>query len=193
MPIRAGTGGSGAVGIRVLTGAVIGAAAGIRATGRCTTFGAATTGALIAGCSGALAVRGASTKAEYSRTRRPCPQSTSIRKFSTAWLTGATVVTRITGRPRVSLPKLKRRSAAIPWGGSRPTLRKVSGDARRACNACSSPGVVEMIGISASSGWLIRDLTSICPKPKASALPAASSSPVAIAMRNVLITLVLIT
>ncbi len=157
-------------------------------SGRCTTFGAATTGALIAGCTGALAVRGASTSAEYSRTSRPWPQSTSIRKFSTAWSTGATVVTRITGRPRASLPRLNCRLAAAPVGAARPIRRNVSGEARRACSACSSPGVVEMIGISASSGWLSRDLTSICPRPSAAALPAASSSPVNTAIRNLPIT-----
>ena len=162
--------------------------AGACVAGRCTTFGAATTGALIAGCSGALAVRGASTRAEYSRTSRPCPQSTSIRKFSTAWSTGATVVTRITGRPRASLPRLNCRLAATPVGGDRPTRRNVSGEASRACSASSSPGVVEMIGISASSGWLRRDLTSIWPKPNAHALPAASNSAEAIAIRNVLTT-----
>ena len=42
----------------------------------------------IGGCAGAATVRGVSSSAEYSRTRRPCPQSTSIRKVTSGWLTG---------------------------------------------------------------------------------------------------------
>ena len=136
----------------------------------------------------APAVCGTSISAEYSRTRRPCPQSTSIKKFSTDCSTGRTVVTRITGRPRASLPKLNCRSEAAPLGGARPTRRKVSGDASRACSACSSPGVVDTIGISASSGWLRFDLTWIWPSPSAHALPAASTNAAATAMRSLPIT-----
>ena len=172
--------GSAATGVAGLGGS----AAGVGASGRWTTLGASTRGASIAGCTPALVVRGASTSAVYSRTRRPCPQSTSIRKFSTDWSTGFSVVTRITGRPRASLPRLNCRSAAAPVGGARPTRRKVSGEARRACRASSSPGVVEMIGISASSGWLRCDFTWICPSPSAATLPAASSNAAATAIRN---------
>ena len=182
-----GAGSGRSSGIGAATGA--GAAVTGGAIGRWTTFGAGETGASIAGCNGALAVFGASTSAEYSRTRRPCPQSTSTRKFSTDVSTGRVVVTRITGRPRASLPRLNCRSAAAPLGGASPTRRNVSGEASRAFSASSSPGVVEMIGISATSGWLRRDLTSIWPRPSAHAFPAASSSAVAIAaVRNVLIT-----
>ena len=187
MAMGAGAGSGRASGIG--GGVGTGAAATGGATGRWTTFGAGETGASMAGCSGALAVFGASTSAEYSRTSRPCPQSTSTRKFSTGCSTGRVLVTRITGLPRASLPRLNCRSAATPLGGASPTRRKVSGEASRACSASSSPGVVEMIGISATSGWLRRDLTSIWPRPSAHAFPAANSSAVAIAaVRNVLIT-----
>ena len=194
--VRAGAGsGVGAMALLPGAGSAAGAAAsgacaagtGIagttRATGRCTTLASGVTGTSMAAATGALAVFGASTSAEYSRTSRPCPQSTSIRKFSTAWSTGWIVVTRITGRPRASLPRLNFRLAATPLGGARPTRRKVSGEASRACSASSLPGVVEMIGISASNGWLRRDLTSIWPSPNAQALPAASNKAAAIAPR----------
>jgi hypothetical protein len=49
----------------------------------------ATVGASIGGCAGAATVRGVSSSAEYSRTRRPLPQSTSTRKVTSGWLTGA--------------------------------------------------------------------------------------------------------
>ena len=50
--------------------------------------GASTVGAAISGCSGADTVRGVSISAEYSRTSRPWPQSTSTRKVSSGSLTG---------------------------------------------------------------------------------------------------------
>ena len=67
-------------------------------------------------------------------------------------------------------------------------IYRVTALATRRGSAASSPGVVETIGISASSGWLRFDLTSICPRPKAQALPAASNSAATTAVRNVPIT-----
>ena len=155
--------GSGAAALLLVaaTGAGVGAgggtagmAAGMGSAGcgRCTTFASGACGNCTEGCTPAAAVSGVSTKAEYSRTSRPLPQSTSIRKFSAPWSTGLRVVTRITGRPLPSLPRLNCKSAAIPLGGDRPMRRNVSGEASRACSAASSPGVVEMMGISATSG-----------------------------------------
>ncbi|GAB1407213.1 hypothetical protein MASR1M8_11320 [Thermomonas brevis] len=186
----AAAGAGSAAGRSLGGGAAAGGAGSGSATGagRCTTAGSGVAGTCTVAGTGALAVCGTSISAEYSRTSRPWPQSTSIRKFSTAWSTGRTVVTRITGRPRASLPRLNCRSAASPLGGDRPTRRKVSGEASRACSACSSPGVVETIRISASNGWLRRDLTSIWPSPSAHALPAASTKAAASAMRSLPIT-----
>ena len=163
-------------------------AAGTAGSGRRTSAGAGVCGALTSGGKAAPAVLGASISAEYSRTSRPAPQSTSIRKLSTGCSTGRIVVTRITGLPLASLPRLNCRSAATPLGGARPTRRKVSGEASRACSAASSPGVVETMGISASSGWLRLLLTWIWPRPSAHALPAASNSAATTAVRNVPIT-----
>jgi len=153
------------------------------------TFGGAATGAWIGGCAGADTVFGVSSSAEYSRTSRPCPQSTSTRKLSSGWFTGCALVTRITGLPRASRATLNWRSAAIPVGGSRPMRRKVSGDASRACSCSSSAGSLEMIGISASSGWSSRDFTWIWPRPSAATGPATANRTAAtIAPRSLLIT-----
>ena len=168
------------------TGAGAGAAAALGSgNGRCTRLGAAACGSWVSGCTTAPAVVGTSTNAAYSRTSRPAPQSTSIRNPNVPCSTGRSVVTRMTGRPLASLPRVKCRSAAMPLGGARPTRRNVSGDASRACSAANSPGVVEMIGISASSGWLRLLLTWICPRPRAQVLPAASNNAATTAVRNV--------
>jgi hypothetical protein len=143
----------------------------------------ATTGAWIGGCAGAATVRGASSSAEYSRTSRPLPQSTSTRKVTSGWRTGTLLVTRITGRPRSSRATLKSRSAAAPVGGSSPIRAKVSGEASRAWSCSSSAGSLEMMGISASKGWSIFDFTWICPSPSAAAGPAAMARATANAMR----------
>ena len=151
---RTGTGAAGDGGLAAVTGARACGTTGAAGSGRCTNAGAGVCGMLTSGGNAAPAVLGASISAEYSRTSRPAPQSTSIRKLSTGCSTGRIVVTRMTGLPLASLPRLNCRSAATPLGGARPTRRKVSGEASRACSAANSPGVVETMGISASSGWL---------------------------------------
>src|SRR5690606_26130197 len=148
----------------------------------------AATGASTGGASGADTVRGASTSAEYSRTRRPCPQSASTRKLSMGSWIGSTVVTRITGWPSSLRARLNRSSATMPCGGWRPMRAKVSGDASPTRKRSSSPGTLETTGISASSGSPRPDLRRICPRPSAATAWLASSSRAATAMRNPLFT-----
>ena len=152
--------------------------------GRSITSGRATTGASIGDCTGADTVRGVSTSAEYSRTRRPCPQSTWTRNVSSGSLTGCALVTRMIGRPALLSAGANCRPATMPRGGCRPTRANVSGAASPARNPSSSAGSWEIIGISASNGWPMRDLTSICPKPSAAAPALASVSASARAIFN---------
>ncbi len=53
---------------------------------------------------------------------------------------------------------------------------KVSGEARPACSCSSSAGSLLMIGISATRGWPIFDLTSIWPSPSADAPKLAETA-----------------
>ena len=157
------------------TTAGAGAAGG--ATGaRTIAFEGAATGAWIAGCSGASTARGAATSAEYSRTSRPCPHSTSTRNVSNGSLIGCSLVTRITGRPRPSSADVKRRLDTISSGPCRPMRAKVSADGTRASSCSSSAGSLDTIGISARNGSPIFDFISSCPSPRAAAAPLASSS-----------------
>src|SRR3546814_13070965 len=133
-------------------------------------------GAWIGGCAGAATVSGASSSAEYSRTSRPWPQSTSSRNVSSDALIGSALVTRITGLPCGSSATVNCSPLTVLSGGSRPTRAKVSGEASRACRFSSSPGSLEMIAISASSGSPRSDLTVICPSPSANAGIASAAS-----------------
>jgi len=159
--------GSGSVGVLVATGS----------TGRSMRSVGAAAGASITGCPAAASVPGALTSAEYSRTSRPWPQSTSIRKFTAATSTGVRLVTRTTGRPASSSAMVKSSSLTRPSGRGRPTRSNVTGDARRARSCSSSPGSLEMTGISASSGWPGCDLTLISPRPSARAALLSNASP----------------
>ena len=163
--------------------AVAGSAAGAGSAGATTGCGARTMlsdgrarGAWITGASMGAVVRGASTRAEYSRTSRPWPQSTSTRKASAATSTGTLPVTRTTARSWASVVISNCRSRTSPVGGCRPTLAKVSDEASRARAFSSSPGSLEMIGISARNGSPGADSTRIWPNPSAIAPPLASSN-----------------
>ena len=183
----------GGSGMAVGSVAVSGSAGGGSGS-RTTVLPGSTVASWIGGCTGAAAVCGVSSSAEYSRTSRPCPQSTSSRKVSSGCCTGAALVTRITGRPRASSATENCRSDTMPCGGDRPMRAKVSGDARRACSASSSLESLEMTGISASKGWSRCDRTLIWPKPSAHAdsgdTRAATASKTLTVIRKCLITLV---
>src|SRR3546814_14554468 len=88
-------------------------------------------GAWIVGCAGAATVSGASSSPEYSRTSRPCPQSTSSRHVSSDALIGSTLVTRITGLPCGSSAPVNCRPLPVLSGGSTPTPAQVSAAASR--------------------------------------------------------------
>ena len=133
-------------------------------------------GAWITGCPLATNAPGVSTRAEYSRTSRPCPQSTSTRKLTAATCTGSALVTRITARFWSSRATAKLSALTRPCGRGSPTRSNVVGDARRACSCSSSPGSVEMMGISASNGCPGCDFTRISPSPSAMAVLLSNSS-----------------
>ncbi len=133
-------------------------------------------GASMAGSAIAAAVLGASTKAEYSRTSRPWPHSTSIRKLIAGWSTAWLLVTRITARPRASCANWNCRLLTSPCGRSRPTRANVVADASATRALSSSPGSLEMTGISATSGCPGLDSTRISPSPNAIAAPLQAIS-----------------
>src|SRR5690606_23576817 len=187
---RVSPGAAATVGWMAAAGARAGAGAGAGSTGagggggsgsgaRTIMSEGSACGASITGASIATALCGASTSAEYSRTRRPWPQSTSTRKDTACTSTGALLVTRTTARPWASALIANCRSRTRPVGGCRPTRAKVSAEARRTRAFSSSPGWLEMIGISASSGCPGPDSTRIWPRPSASALLLASNRAVA--------------
>ncbi len=136
----------------------------------------APSGATISGSATATALSGASTSAEYSRTRRPCPQSASIRKFSDGVVTGAWLLTRTTARPWVLRVSSNCSSLTRPVGRSRPTRANVTGEASATRRFSSSDGSAEMIGISASNGWPGLDSTRMSPRPRAMAELLARAS-----------------
>src|SRR5690606_3750402 len=171
-----GTGSSGSISV-CTSGAV--ATGWIASSGRTTVVDGGGCGAWIGGWAMATALSGASSSTEYSRTRRPWPQSTSSRNVSSGWSIGAGLVTRTTGWPSASTATAKRRLETAPSGGSRPIRRNVSGDARRACSWASSPVLLEMIGISATRGSPGRESTSTWPRPRAMAGSAVSDMAIA--------------
>ena len=99
----------------------VGAAAGSGA--RSTVSEGAGTGIRSGSGAGAATLCGASTSAEYSRTSRPEPQSTSSRKVSAGCCTGCCVVTRITGGRRHP-GRTRNRGRRPALGGARPTGRR---------------------------------------------------------------------
>ncbi len=114
--------------------------------------GTAAAGASIAGASIAAAVLGASSNAEYSRINRPWPQSTSIRKLSDGTSTGMLLLTRITARRWLVCAKRNCRLPTKPSGRCSPTRAKVAGEASATRAFSSSPGSLEITGISARNG-----------------------------------------
>jgi hypothetical protein len=97
-------------------------------------------GATISGSATASALDGASTSAEYSRTRRPWPQSASIRKLSDGVSTGACEVTRTTALPCALRVSSNCSSLTSPVGRCRPTRSKVTGEASATRRFSSSDG-----------------------------------------------------
>gem|GEM_PF-4384785 len=135
-------------------------------------------GATISGSATASALDGASTSAEYSRTRRPWPQSASIRKLSDGVSTGACEVTRTTALPCALRVSSNCSSLTSPVGRCRPTRSKVTGEASATRRFSSSDGSADTTGISASNGCPGLDRTRMSPRPNASAelLARASSA-----------------
>ena len=161
-------------------GVGVGAGTGAGAGSRTIRLDGAAAGASITGSATAVAVSGAATSAEYSRTSRPCPQSTSIRKLSAGTCTGVALVTRTTARPFASWANWNCSSPTSPSGRDRPTRSNVAADASPTVARSSSPGSLEITGISATSGCPGLDRTRILPRPRASAAllysPSASTS-----------------
>ncbi|MCW0378698.1 hypothetical protein NB697_001544 [Xanthomonas sacchari] len=158
--------------------AAAGAGAAVDVSRAMRSDGCAAAGASIAGASIAAAVLGASISAEYSRISRPWPQSTSIRKLSDGTSTGMRLLTWITARPLRVWVKRNCRSLTRPCGRSSPTRAKVAGEASATRARSSSPGSLEITGISARKGSPGLDSTRISPRPRASAawLQASNSS-----------------
>ncbi|MGE8573919.1 MAG: hypothetical protein ACN6QT_02345, partial [Burkholderia contaminans] len=100
-------------------------------------------GATISGSATASALAGASTRAEYSRTRRPWPQSASTRKLSDGVSTGACEVTRTTALPWLLVVSSNWSSLTRPVGRCRPTRSKVAAEARATRRFSSSEGSAE--------------------------------------------------
>lgn len=97
--------------------------------------------------------------------------------------TGAALVTRMTGLPSLDIATAKSSWLTSPLGRAKPTRSKMTGEARRARSCSSSPGSLEMTGISASSGWPGCDMTRISPRPNAQAAWLAASRASASALR----------
>ena len=93
---------------------------------------------------------GGSSSTVYSRTIRPCGQSTSSRKFRKGSTTGRGLVTRMTGRPPwFSTVKRKLVSTAVR---SIPARSKASASASLTIMPSSSAALAEVSGISAFIG-----------------------------------------
>ena len=142
------------------------------------TLDSAPAGATISGSLTAWAVEGASTSAEYSRTRRPWPQSASMRKANAGVSTGVCEVTRMIALPCALRVSSNCSSLTRPPGRCRPTRSNVTGEASPTRRFCSSAGSAEMTGISATRGCPGRDSTRMSPRPNAIAelLARASSA-----------------
>ena len=174
---RAGAG-AGVVAVDGAGALTLSAAAGAGAASRAMVLESVPAGATISGSATASALDGASTSAEYSRTRRPWPQSASIRKLSDGVSTGVCEVTRTTALPCALRVSSNCSSPTRPVGRCRPTRSKVTGEANATRRFSSSDGSAETTGISASRGWPGLDRTRMSPKPRASAelLARASSA-----------------